>query len=167
MLKEGIWAHFVPSLYDTGKACRALSPSREAVESENAQVFEFELALFICTEGRMKSPDRRYRPRAHFFVCTNQRHPDAPMPSCAGSGGELVAAKLREVLTRSCLRGKAWVTQTGCLTFCNSVGATVVVWPQGIWFTEVRPEDVPSVVDVVCKELEEEASPRLSQALNV
>lgn len=115
----------------------------------------------------MKSPDRRYRPKAHFFVCTNQRHPDSPMPCCATASGNQVAEQLRDTLSRSALRGKAWVTQTSCLTFCNPVGATVVVWPQGIWFTEVRAEDVESLVEHVCQELDAEASARSQAVLTV
>ena len=37
------------------------------------------------------------------------------------------------------------VTQTGCLTPCQH-GPTVVVYPQGIWYANVTPADVPELL---------------------
>ena len=95
----------------------------------------------------MKTPDRKIRPRLHLLVCTNLRPEGAPLPCCARAGGEAVAEALRRAVSRAGLTGRVWVTQTGCLTFCNPVGATVVAYPAGSWFTEVCPEDAPRLLE--------------------
>lgn len=94
----------------------------------------------------MKTPDRTFRPQLHIFVCTNQRPPGATLPCCAGADGLAVAEALRQAVQRSPFRGQIWVTQSGCLTFCNSRGATVVAYPSGQWFSEVTPEDIPDLL---------------------
>lgn len=57
-----------------------------------------------------------------------------------------MADALRLAVQQGPLRGKVWVTQTGCLTFCNPNGATVVAYPAGQWFSEVTVADVPALV---------------------
>jgi (2Fe-2S) ferredoxin len=94
----------------------------------------------------MKSPERRFRPQMHLLVCTNLRPEDAPLPCCARAGGLEVAEALRRAVGSAGLSGRVWVTQTGCLTFCNRIGATVVAYPGARWFTEVRPEDAPALL---------------------
>jgi len=94
----------------------------------------------------VKTPDRTFRPRLHILVCTNQRPPDATLPCCASAHGLAVADALRQAVQRSPFRGQIWVTQTGCLTFCNARGATVVAYPSGLWFTEVTLEDIPDLL---------------------
>jgi len=99
----------------------------------------------------MKHPDRSFRPRIHILVCTNERPVDAPLPCCGRAGGLEVAQALRRAVSQAGLGGEVWVTHTGCLTFCNKVGTTVVAYPQGQWFTEVRPEDAADLLKSLLK----------------
>ena len=65
---------------------------------------------------------------------------------CAISGsGDLYDAFVREVQRRG-LDGEARVATTGCRGFC-SVGPVVMVYPHGILYINVQPEDVPELVE--------------------
>lgn len=97
----------------------------------------------------MKVPERRIRPKFHVLVCTNQRSEGHPLPCCANVGGQEVADALRNAVSRAGMGGRIWITQTGCLTFCNPVGVTIVAYPEGRWFTEVTLEDVPAVLNAI------------------
>ena len=85
------------------------------------------------------------RVRHHFFVCTNRRPDDHPLPSCARRGGtEVYDSFLREMARRGYPLGLK-VTVTGCLTPCQC-GPNVVVYPQGLWYAGVTEADVPEIV---------------------
>lgn len=105
----------------------------------------------------MKSPDARYRPQAHVFVCNNRRPPGAELPCCALANGEVVLEQLRAGIARSPLRGRVWVTASSCLTFCSKAGATVAIYPTGTFFHEVRVEDIPTLIKTLIEAL---AQPR-------
>lgn len=42
-----------------------------------------------------------------------------------------------------------WVTKTGCQGLCNMDGATIVIYPQGIWLQKVMVGDVEDVLKLV------------------
>ena len=44
------------------------------------------------------------------------------------------------------LWGRVAVTSTGCLGPCFE-GPTIVVYPEGVWYTGVTPDDVPEIVE--------------------
>ncbi|HEV7746439.1 MAG TPA: (2Fe-2S) ferredoxin domain-containing protein [Pyrinomonadaceae bacterium] len=85
----------------------------------------------------------------HVFVCTGK--------SC--SAVDSVAVKdafERELLSRELLFGKekkgknpkgsVIVTDCGSVGFC-AVGAAVMIYPDGIWYAQVRAGDVPEIVE--------------------
>ena len=85
----------------------------------------------------------------HVFVCTGK--------SCSAVGSaEVLEAFGRELKTRGLQFGKA---KKGCnpngsvvLTECASVGfcaigAAVMVYPDGVWYAQVRASDVPEIVE--------------------
>jgi len=93
---------------------------------------------------------RRYNPgmrfRHHLFVCENRRDPSDPRGCCAARGGEQVRAALKAELKRRGLDGTARANSAGCLDACAD-GPVVVVYPEGVWYARVRPEDVPEIVE--------------------
>jgi (2Fe-2S) ferredoxin len=85
--------------------------------------------------------------RRHFFVCTNRRSGDSPLPSCAPHGAEHVLAALRQARDVYRLAGSVFVTEAQCLGMCPKEGTTVVVYPEGVWYRVVTDADVRAVVD--------------------
>jgi (2Fe-2S) ferredoxin len=44
------------------------------------------------------------------------------------------------------LFGKALITNAGCMGPC-SMGPVVVVYPEGVWYTKVKPDDVEEILE--------------------
>ena len=81
--------------------------------------------------------------RFHVFVCDQQK-PEG-VPCCAGRGaGQVLEALRREVNARG-LEDEVQVTTCGSLGLCEH-GPNLVVYPEGIWYSGVTPEDVPEIV---------------------
>ena len=84
--------------------------------------------------------------RVHFFVCTNERPPTSPLPCCALRGSrKLLEAFQAEQARRRWPRGLK-VSGSTCLTACQ-YGPTVVVYPEGIWYSGVTEADIPELFD--------------------
>src|SRR5690242_13471536 len=84
--------------------------------------------------------------RHHVFICTNRRPPDDPRGSCACRGSEEVRAAFKSELKRRGLKGAVRANAAGCLDACAH-GPTVVVYPDGVWYGNVKVEDVPEIVE--------------------
>ena len=87
--------------------------------------------------------------RLHVFVCTGK--------SCSAVDSALVKEAFeRELLSRNMLFGKEkkgknpkgsiLVTECASVGFC-AIGAAVMVYPDGIWYAQVRAADVPELVE--------------------
>lgn len=79
----------------------------------------------------------------HLWVCTQEK-PEG-LPSCSAIGGKALANALRAEIARAGLAGEVFVTECGCLELCLR-GPNVVVYPEGHWYTQVKPEDVQRIV---------------------
>jgi len=87
--------------------------------------------------------------RHHVFVCTGK--------SCSAvDSAEVKAAFERELTSRGLLFGKEKkgknpngsivLTECGSVGFC-AIGAAVMVYPDGIWYAQVRANDVPEIIE--------------------
>lgn len=87
--------------------------------------------------------------RHHVFVCNGK--------SCTAAGSaDVKEAFSLELRARSLQQGKASkgrnpkgsvvVSDCGSVGFC-SIGPAVLVYPDGVWYAQVRPEDVPEIVE--------------------
>ena len=87
--------------------------------------------------------------RHHVFVCTGK--------SCSAVDSAAVKAAFEnELLSREILFGKEKkgknpkgsivLTECGSVGFC-AIGAAVMVYPDGVWYAQVRAEDVPEIVE--------------------
>jgi (2Fe-2S) ferredoxin len=87
--------------------------------------------------------------RLHVLVCAGK--------SCTNAGSaEVKEAFKRELTARGLLFGKAKkgknpqgsivLTECSSVGFC-AVGAAVLVYPDGIWYAQVRESDVPEIVE--------------------
>jgi (2Fe-2S) ferredoxin len=83
--------------------------------------------------------------RHHVFVCENRRPADDPRGCCAAKGSPEVRALLKAELKRRGIKDVR-ANSSGCLDACAD-GPTVVVYPEGVWYGRVRPEDVAEIID--------------------
>ena len=87
--------------------------------------------------------------RHHVFVCTGK--------SCsANDSAEVKAAFEKELTERGLLmgrkekgknpKGSIVLTECASIGFC-AIGAAVLVYPDGIWYAQVRASDVPEIIE--------------------
>jgi (2Fe-2S) ferredoxin/SAM-dependent methyltransferase len=81
--------------------------------------------------------------RYHVYVC-DQRKPEGA-PCCSANGSPRVIEALRREVGEQGLAGEVQVTPCGSLGLCER-GPNMVVYPEGVWYSGVRPEDVPELV---------------------
>jgi (2Fe-2S) ferredoxin/predicted O-methyltransferase YrrM len=81
--------------------------------------------------------------RYHVYVCDQKKPEGAP---CCSANGSLKAidALRREIGTQG-LADIVQVTTCGSLGLCER-GPNMVVYPEGVWYSRVRSEDVPEIV---------------------
>jgi (2Fe-2S) ferredoxin len=78
--------------------------------------------------------------RKHVLVCTFDRP-----GHCGTFGGLELLERFRREVDRRQLAKDILVTRTGC-TGQHAWGPTVIVYPDGIWYAKVQPEDVPVII---------------------
>jgi (2Fe-2S) ferredoxin len=87
--------------------------------------------------------------RYHIFVCTGK--------SCSAvESAEVRNAFERELKARNILfgnekkgknpRGSVVLTECASVGFC-AIGAAVMIYPDGVWYAQVRAQDVPEIVE--------------------
>ncbi len=81
--------------------------------------------------------------RHHVYVCTQQKPEGAPSCTANGSPGTLEA--LRRAIGQQGLADEVQVTTCGSLGLCGS-GPNMVVYPEGVWYSGVRPGDAEEIV---------------------
>ncbi len=81
----------------------------------------------------------------HVFVCTNRRDANNPKGSCAHSGAEEICQIFKKELAERGLRGTMRANSSGCLDQCAH-GPTVVVYPEGSWYTVKTADDAREIV---------------------
>ena len=83
----------------------------------------------------------------HVFVCINKR-PEG-QACCASVAGEEVFYALKYFINANALAARVFVTKTGCLGYCNKVGATVLIYPDRKWFKEVTMNDLETIKQMI------------------
>src|SRR5215213_8390834 len=87
--------------------------------------------------------------KRHVFVCNGK--------SCSGLGSAEVKAAFEKQLEEKNLRygkeskgrnprGEIVLTDCGSVGFC-SIGTAVLVYPEGVWYAQVRAGDVPEIIE--------------------
>lgn len=87
--------------------------------------------------------------KRHIFVCNGK--------SCSAVGSADVKAEFERLLESKGLRqgkaskgrnpmGEIVLTDCGSVGFC-SIGTAVLVYPDGVWYGQVMPEDVVEIVE--------------------
>lgn len=81
----------------------------------------------------------------HVFVCHNVRPPEAPRRSCSQDGKSELHTRLQQLTREAGLTGRVRINKSGCLDQCEH-GPNVVVYPDAVWYGNVRPEDAEEIV---------------------
>lgn len=97
----------------------------------------------------------------HVLVCVNDRQ--GARKSCADGQSVALKDRLKEEVEKRGWRGRVRVSQTGCLGLCNR-GPNVMLYPQGIWFEGVAPDDAPAILQKVAAIMESSAKANQGEA---
>jgi len=86
------------------------------------------------------------KPERHVFVCVQNRPALHPRGSCVSKGAPDVYEAFARQFEQEGLFGRFALTTTGCLGPCMK-GATVMVYPEGVMYAQLKPEDVPTIIE--------------------
>ncbi|MGH7963348.1 MAG: CbiX/SirB N-terminal domain-containing protein [Candidatus Binatia bacterium] len=76
--------------------------------------------------------------RKHLLICVNSE--------CVAQGSAALVAELRQRLKHRDLDVVMQTTKTSCLRRCGD-GPLLVVYPDGVWYRRVRPQDLDEIVE--------------------
>jgi (2Fe-2S) ferredoxin len=83
--------------------------------------------------------------KKHVFVCTNDK--EAPKKCCGSERGmELVKIFQDTLKEKGLFNVEIRAQRSGCLDTC-ALGPSVVVYPEGVFYGKVTPEDVPEIIE--------------------
>lgn len=79
--------------------------------------------------------------KKHVLVCTSEKP-----AHCAEKGGLELLQAFREEITNRNLQNDFYVSKTGC-TKQHHCGPTVIIYPDGVWYKEVKSSDVSEIIE--------------------
>jgi (2Fe-2S) ferredoxin len=80
----------------------------------------------------------------HVFVCHHFR-PEGARPSCTCAGKSDLHTLLQLLVKAAGLGSRVRISKSGCLNQCEH-GPVVVVYPEAVWYGNVKPEDAAAIV---------------------
>lgn len=82
----------------------------------------------------------------HVFVCINEREPGNPKGDCKSKGGVEVRDALKAELAKRGIAKIIRANNAGCIDQCEA-GVAIVVYPEQVWYGNVKVEDVVEIVE--------------------
>jgi (2Fe-2S) ferredoxin len=82
----------------------------------------------------------------HVIVCTGGKLTGDKKGMCHTRDGANVVRRLVEELDERELSGDVMVSAASCFGMCDK-GPIMVVYPEGVWYKEITPERVETVVE--------------------
>ncbi len=82
----------------------------------------------------------------HIFICINERDKNNSRGDCSKCGGKEIRMEFVKLINQSGLKGKVRANKSGCLDVCE-LGAVVVIYPDNLWYSKVKVEDVQEIFD--------------------
>ena len=77
--------------------------------------------------------------KKHVFVCVSGK-------TCPQEGAQDVCEALRKEISTRGLKNEIRINKAGCLDQCGN-GPMVVVYPESIWYSHVKPADCKEIVE--------------------
>jgi (2Fe-2S) ferredoxin len=84
--------------------------------------------------------------KRHIFICLNERTADDPRGCCTARGSMKIQEAFSRLIKERGLKGSIRANKSGCLDHC-AYGPSVVVYPEGIWYTVKTLDDVTEIMD--------------------
>jgi (2Fe-2S) ferredoxin len=81
----------------------------------------------------------------HIFICENKRPPENLKGCCFDKGGSEIRTMFKKRLAELGLKSEIRANSSGCLDACE-YGASVVVYPEQIWYGGVKVDDVEEII---------------------
>ena len=78
----------------------------------------------------------------HLFVCIKTRKGERK--SCGDGDNPDLKTRLKSEIKSRGWKGRVRVSDSGCLGLCDS-GPNILLYPQGIWFSDVSESDLPEI----------------------
>ena len=89
-------------------------------------------------------------PKHHIFVCINERPEGHPKGSCMSQNPLPLLDVFRNKIEAEDLWGSIKLTRSMCMGPCHK-GPVVVVYPEGVWYGNVKPEDAEAIFETHIK----------------
>jgi (2Fe-2S) ferredoxin len=86
------------------------------------------------------------KPEKHVFVCTHTRPSDDPKGCCTARGGQAVVDAFVGAFEARGLWGRFKLNTSSCFGTCER-GPCVLVYPEGVLYQPVKPDDVAAIVE--------------------
>ena len=83
--------------------------------------------------------------QTHVFCCVNVRPADHPRSCCSARGSVDLQAYMKSRVKELGLKDIR-INKSGCLERCE-MGPSMVIYPEGVWYTYDSPEDVDEIID--------------------
>jgi (2Fe-2S) ferredoxin len=80
------------------------------------------------------------------FICSNQRPGNHPRGCCDPIGHDQLRETFKQEVKKRKLGPLVRANKTGCLEQCE-LGPVVAIYPQGIFYGHVTPDDVPRILE--------------------
>ena len=94
----------------------------------------------------MADPRPARKLKAHIFICTHERPAGNPRGCCKDKNSVQLVQGFKEELAKRGLLGQVRAQQAGCLDACE-FGASMVVYPENVWYGGVRQEDIAEIIE--------------------
>jgi len=98
------------------------------------------------TEGANRMKNRKTPYKCHLFVCTRSRNGE--QKACADGDSSSIKLMLKDIVNDRGWKGVVRISESGCQGVC-SLGPNLMIYPQGIWLSQIKPSDVPEIVKIV------------------
>jgi (2Fe-2S) ferredoxin len=99
----------------------------------------------FCSPFIFKFPFKMKRYDKHIFICENKRPETDPRGCCADKNSLAVRELFKNRIKQLGLNINVRANAAGCLDACEH-GATIVIYPEQIWYGNVTIEDVEEIL---------------------